>query len=38
MRIDDRRVNGRVTLEREDIIKPWMILIGPLGGTVDRRR
>lgn len=30
MRIDDRRVNGRVTLEQEDIIKPWMILIAPL--------
>lgn len=29
MRIDDRRVNGRVTLEQEDIIKPWMILICP---------
>lgn len=31
MRIDDRKVNGRVTLEREDIIKPWMILIDPQG-------
>ena len=30
MRIDDRRVNGRVTLEQEDLIKPWVILINPL--------
>lgn len=36
MRIDDRGVNGRVTLEREDIFKPWMILIDSMdAGWID---
>lgn len=37
MRIDDRKVNGRITIDPEDIINAWTILIGPLGGTVDHR-
>lgn len=42
MRIDDRKVNGRITIEPGDIIKPWMILIDLQGGQwidgVDENR
>ena len=31
MRIDDRKVNGMVTFEQEDTIKPWMIFINAMG-------
>lgn len=38
MKIDNRKVNGRVTIDPRDIINAWTILIGSLGGTVDHRR
>lgn len=27
MRIDDRKVNGRITIDREDTICTWVVLV-----------
>lgn len=32
MRIDDRKVNGRIVFEQGDIIRTWTIFVGPEGG------
>lgn len=32
MKIDDRKVNGCITFERQDTIQTWTILISPTGG------
>lgn len=32
MRIDNRKVNGRITFEREDTIQTLAIVVGPEGG------
>lgn len=37
MRIDDRKVNGRIVFEKGDIIQTWTLFIGPEGGYVGRR-
>lgn len=31
MRIDDRKVNGCIKLQREDMIETWSIVVGPMG-------
>lgn len=31
MRIDDRKVNGRLTIEQEDTIRTWMIVVDGQG-------
>lgn len=33
MRIDDRKVNGKITIEPEDIIHFWMILVSGVAAT-----
>lgn len=32
MRIDNRRVNGRITIEQEDTIRTWMITVDGVDG------
>lgn len=42
MKIDDRKVNGRITIDREDIICTWTVLVSPMGGVwvseIDKKR